>query len=107
MTEDVSASERAYQRVKGDILSGVIQIGLIDIRALGDQLRMSVTPVREALARLSAERLVRLAPHQGYVVAMPSARRPKSRIICGVAWGDMKVEKTPIFMMALLVSLAS
>ena len=33
---------------------------------------------------------------------MPSARRPKSRIICGVAWGDMNVEKTPIFMLALL-----
>ena len=30
---------------------------------------------------------------------MPSARRPKSRIICGVASGDMKVAKTPIFMM--------
>jgi hypothetical protein len=36
---------------------------------------------------------------------MPSARRPKSRIICGVAKGDMKVEKTPIFMLALLVSI--
>ena len=38
---------------------------------------------------------------------MLSARRPKSRIICGVAWGDMKVEKTPIFMVALLVSMVS
>ena len=38
---------------------------------------------------------------------MLSARRPKSRIICGVAWGDMKVEKTPIFMVTLLVSLVS
>ena len=36
---------------------------------------------------------------------MFSARRPKSRIICGVAWGDMNVEKTPIFMLALLVSI--
>ncbi len=38
---------------------------------------------------------------------MFSARRPKSRIICGVAWGDMNVEKTPIFMVALLVSIVS
>jgi hypothetical protein len=33
---------------------------------------------------------------------MSSARRPKSRIIPGVASGDMKVEKTPIFMLVLL-----
>ena len=31
--------------------------------------------MREALARLSAERMVRLAPHHGYAVALPSARR--------------------------------
>jgi len=72
---DASAWERAYQRLKSDILSGSIPIGPLDIRVLGDRLRMSVTPVREALARLHAERLVRLAPHQGYVVATPSARR--------------------------------
>jgi len=29
-----------------------------------------------------------------------SARLPKSRIICGVARGDMNVENTPIFMLA-------
>lgn len=75
MMGDASASERAYQRLKSDILSGALPVGLLDIRLLGDQLRMSVTPVREALARLNAERLVRLAPHQGYAVAVPSARR--------------------------------
>src|SRR3990167_707740 len=36
---------------------------------------------------------------------MPSARRPKSLIICGVAWGDMNVAKTPIFMATLLEGL--
>lgn len=72
---DPSAAERAYQRLRNDILMGVLPTGLIDIRALGDRFRMSVTPVREALARLSAERLVRLAPHHGYTVAHLSARR--------------------------------
>src|SRR5471030_513352 len=33
---------------------------------------------------------------------MPSARRPNSRIICGVAVGDTNVENTPIFMLAFL-----
>jgi hypothetical protein len=72
---DASAWERAYQRLKSDILSGSIPVGPLDIRIIGDRLRMSVTPVREALARLHAERLVRLAPHQGYVVATTSAQR--------------------------------
>lgn len=72
---DASASERAYQRLKHGILSGAIPAGPLETRALGDRLRMSVTPIREALARLNAERIVRLAPHQGYVVATPSAQR--------------------------------
>jgi DNA-binding GntR family transcriptional regulator len=75
MTADPSAAERAYQRLKSDILTGVLATGQLDIRGLGDRLRMSVTPVREALARLSAERLVKLAPHHGYVIANPTARR--------------------------------
>jgi hypothetical protein len=72
---DLPASERAYQRLRHDILNGVIGAGAIDIRRVGDKLRMSATPVREALARLSAERLVRPAPHHGYVVVPLSARR--------------------------------
>jgi DNA-binding GntR family transcriptional regulator len=72
---DLPASERAYQRLRHDILNGVVRAGPIDIRRVGDKLRMSVTPVREALARLSAERLVRPAPHHGYVIVPLSARR--------------------------------
>lgn len=72
---ELSAAERAYQRLKADILKGTIPVGTIDIRTLSDRLRMSVTPVRDALARLSAERLVKLSPHHGYAVASPSARR--------------------------------
>jgi DNA-binding GntR family transcriptional regulator len=75
MMPDLSASERAYRRLKCDILRGVLPTGPLDIRVLGDRLRMSVTPVREALARLSAERLVKLAPHHGYAIAALSARR--------------------------------
>ena len=39
--------------------------------------------------------------HRDRVEAHARAR-PKSRIICGVAFGDINVEKTPIFMLALL-----
>lgn len=72
---DLPASERAYQRLRHDILNGLVSTGPVDIRRFGDTLRMSVTPVREALARLSAERLVRPSPHHGYVIIQLSPRR--------------------------------
>lgn len=75
MTGSPSSVERAYQRLKTDLLTGALGLRVLDLRALSDRLKMSVTPVREALARLNAERLVRLAPHQGYVVTIPSQRR--------------------------------
>lgn len=75
MMADPSAAERAYQQLRSDIVRGAVPAGALDARAIGDRLRMSVTPVREALARLNSERLVSLAPHQGYAVSAPSALR--------------------------------
>jgi hypothetical protein len=93
MISDPSAAERAYQRLKTDILTGVLATGPLDIRELGDCLKMSVTPVREALARLSAERLVKLAPHQGYVVANPSARRLRNLYDLSGALVDLTIQR--------------
>lgn len=75
---DPSAAERAYLRLRRDILAGTIPNGTLDIRRMGDRLRMSVTPVREALARLNAERLVQFAPNHGYTLTTPSAARLQS-----------------------------
>jgi DNA-binding GntR family transcriptional regulator len=72
---DLSASERAYGLLKQDIITGALPSGPIDLRRVSDRFRMSVTPVREALARLSAERLVRQSPNHGYAIAPPSAQR--------------------------------
>lgn len=74
MPSGLSAVERAYCRLKADILSGALPAGPLDIGQLGDRLRMSSTPVREALARLDAERLVRRELH-GYVIARLSPAR--------------------------------
>ncbi len=71
---DPSASERAYQRLKSELLSGALRAGPLDIRRLGDRFRMSATPVREALARLHAEHLIRQTPYHGYILVRPSAR---------------------------------
>lgn len=75
MMADAPASERAYQHLKSAILGGKLRPEILDIRGLGDQLRMSATPVREALARLSAERLVRFVPQHGYAVVRLTAQR--------------------------------
>lgn len=88
---DQSASERAYVRLKQDILGGALTAGPLDLRAISDKLRMSVTPVREALARLSAERLVKLAPHQGYAVASLSSRRLENLYEFAAGLVDMSI----------------
>lgn len=72
---DIPASERAYRYIKDAILGGRLRSPTLDIRKIGDRLRMSATPVREALARLHSERLVRFAPHQGYTLVRLSAER--------------------------------
>ncbi len=75
MMTDASASERAYQHLRRAILGGKLRPEILDIRLVSDQLRMSATPVREALARLSAERLVRFVPHHGYTVVRLNAQK--------------------------------
>lgn len=72
---DLPASERAYQHLRSAILAGKLKPDILDIRLLGDQMKMSATPVREALARLSAERLVRFVPHHGYMIVRLTAER--------------------------------
>jgi DNA-binding GntR family transcriptional regulator len=63
------AAEKAYQTVRGMILSGVYpaaaRITELEVAAAAG---VSRTPVREALRRLHAEGLVEFVPHQGAVV---------------------------------------
>jgi DNA-binding GntR family transcriptional regulator len=63
------AAEKAYQTVRGMILSGTYpaaaRITELEVAAAAG---VSRTPVREALRRLHAEGLVEFVPHQGAVV---------------------------------------
>ena len=74
VTLPLSAVDRAYLRLKADILHGALPVRALDIGQLGDRLRMSATPVREALARLNAEHIVRRSAH-GYAIVILSPRR--------------------------------
>lgn len=63
-------SKEAYSIIKERILSGTFASGeFINEVALAEELSVSRTPIREALARLSWEKLVTIIPRAGAMVA--------------------------------------
>lgn len=63
-------TDQAYEAVKEQILDQtILPGGRINIDMLVTQLGVSSTPIREALARLHAERLVDFEPYIGYSAA--------------------------------------
>ena len=67
-----SLANRAYVSLRRRITEQSIPPGArLRVVALADQLGVSPTPVREALARLDAEGLVELVANRGYRVAPP------------------------------------
>lgn len=68
-------AERVYSEIKQAILAGKLrQRQRLDIVALARALQASATPVRQALAMLTAERLVSIEPAPGYYVSFWSER---------------------------------
>jgi DNA-binding GntR family transcriptional regulator len=64
-----SLGKIAYEAIVEGILTGVLPAGSqISIDRTAKQLNMSNTPVREALSRLAAERLVLFSANRGYTV---------------------------------------
>lgn len=62
-------SERAYERVKHDILCCLIPPGAeVSETRLCEQYRLGKAPVRAALSRLAHDGLVRAIPRRGYMV---------------------------------------
>jgi DNA-binding GntR family transcriptional regulator len=70
MVDDVRAGARAYQEIKQAILAGELRLRQrLDIEMLAQRFQVSATPVRQALAILSTERLVSPGSARGYRVA--------------------------------------
>jgi DNA-binding GntR family transcriptional regulator len=66
--------ETAYQVLRGHILNLTLEPGAaLDEASLLRELRLSRTPLREALVRLASEKLVELLPNRGARVAEISA----------------------------------
>ena len=63
--------ERVYAAIKLRLRSGVYRPGeRLEPAALADELNASVTPIRDALHRLTGERLVEAPRHEGFRVPM-------------------------------------
>ena len=69
--ENVPATQAdyAYEQLRRDITSGVLKAGDRLLQAeLAESLKVSVTPVREALRRLEQDGLAKSQPHRGTTV---------------------------------------
>lgn len=61
------AVEGVHDRIKGLLMAHALAPGqLLQIGTLAEELGVSTTPVREALTRLAAERLIVFAPKRGF-----------------------------------------
>jgi len=68
-----SQAERAYQRLRGEILHGDLMPGeRLRANDLQDRFQLGLTPIREALMRLSTEGLVSAETHRGSRVSETS-----------------------------------
>ena len=62
--------DATYEQLRGWILSGRLKPGeKLDQSLLATQMRVSRTPLRQALLRLAAERLIETEPHRSAMVA--------------------------------------
>jgi DNA-binding GntR family transcriptional regulator len=67
MAADPTAAERAYAAIKAKLFAGAFHLRQrLDATAIAGEVGVSTTPVREALVRLTTERLVVSRPPHGY-----------------------------------------
>jgi len=71
MAADPPVSDRVYHEIRRRLLAGDYRLhARLDVGALADGLGASSTPVREALVRLAAERLITARPSRGFFVSL-------------------------------------
>jgi DNA-binding GntR family transcriptional regulator len=74
--EHLKLNDRTYAALKGGLISGAFQPGqVLVIRAVAQRYGISPTPVREALQRLVAERLLTMQPNRSIVVPALSVEK--------------------------------
>ncbi|MCK5163980.1 MAG: GntR family transcriptional regulator, partial [Desulfobacula sp.] len=67
--ENIPLKEKVYKTLRYDILTGKIPGGTrITESSIANRLNVSRTPVREALQRLTQEKLIISLPRAGYII---------------------------------------
>ncbi len=67
---DVTLTEEAYRRLRADIIAGIFEAGSpLRLEALKERYGLSFSPLREALNRLHAERLVISSALKGFRIS--------------------------------------
>lgn len=114
MLDDLSQAERAYRRLRDEILHGDLMPGeRLRAAELQDRYSLGLTPIREALMRLSSESLVEAETNRGARVTATSraefddlmtTRRSIERlcITASIARGDAAWEAEIVAAMHLL-----
>ncbi|MFS2108754.1 GntR family transcriptional regulator [Sphingomonas sp. Sphisp140] len=65
--------ERVYRELKRMLVEGELPLGTpIEPAIIGKQIASSITPIRDALHRLTGERLVEAPNHNGFRVPLPT-----------------------------------
>lgn len=112
--DDLSQAERAYRRLRNEILHGDLMPGeRLRAADLQDRFQLGLTPIREALMRLSSENLVDAETNRGSrvteaslaeLVDLMSTRRIIERacLTAAIAHGDTAWEAEIIAAMHLL-----
>ena len=93
----VGLAEQAYERIRDDIVFLRVEPGApLDDKELSAELGMSLSPIRDALKRLTLERLVVTYPRRGTFVAeitvsdeqwLTEIRLPLEEVAAGLAAG--------------------
>ena len=74
LIDPTTQTDRAYLRLRDEILHGALMPGdRLSAAALQDRFQLGLTPIREALMRLSSEGLVEAETHRGSRVTAASA----------------------------------
>lgn len=74
MAASIAISERVYQTIRLRVLCGGFRLReRLDVARLASELNASATPVREALTRLAAERLIEARPARGFFAQLWSS----------------------------------
>ena len=112
--DTLSQTERAYRTLRGEILHGELMPGeRLRAADLHDRFQLGLTPIREALARLSSENLVEIETNRGSRVSaatlhefadLMATRRAIERLCltAAIANGDAAWEADIISAMHLL-----